>query len=106
MGVIITRSTGDDIADVIHFIDVHWKHNHALVTNRALLDWQHRDPDGGYSFVIARQNGNLVGILGFISTKRFDPTLAAQNVVWLTTWKVRDDAVIAGVGLALLRYLS
>jgi len=95
-----------DIEDVVRFIDDHWQRGHALVKSRTLLDWQHRNPDGGYSFVVARQNGAVIGILGYISTRRFDPALAADNVVWLTTWKVRDDAGVAGLGLALLQYLA
>jgi hypothetical protein len=105
MAVTIGRCGPDDIEDVVRFIDDHWKRGHALVTNRALLDWQHRNFDGGYSFVVARQSRVIVGILGYISTMRFDRALAADNVVWLTTWKVRDDAGVAGVGLALLQYL-
>ena len=106
MAVNIDRCNPNDIEDVVRFIDDHWKRGHALVTSRTLLDWQHRNPDGGYSFVVARQDGAVIGILGYISTMRFDPALAPDNVVWLTTWKVRDDAGVAGVGLALLQYLT
>jgi hypothetical protein len=106
MGVTIGRCGPVDIEDVVRFIDDHWRRGHALVTSRTLLDWQHRNPDGGYSFVVARQDGVVIGILGYISTMRFDPALAPDNVVWLTTWKVRDDAGVAGVGLALLQYLT
>ena len=56
--------------------------------------------------MVARRDGIIIGILGYISTMRFDPALAADNVVWLTTWKVRDDAGVAGVGLALLQHLA
>ena len=82
---------------------------HILVTERRLLDWQYRDPDGsGYSFVLARrrQDSAVLGILGYISACRFDPALARDNVIWLTTWKVRDDASVAGLGFQLLRYLT
>jgi hypothetical protein len=106
MAVTIGRCGPEDIDEVVRFIDDYWSRGHALVTSRRLLDWQHRNPDGGYSFVIARQNGVIIGMLGYISTMRFDPALAADNVVWLTTWKVRDDAGVAGVGLALLQYLA
>jgi hypothetical protein len=105
---IIERCGPNDIADVTRFIDAHWKRGHALVTCRPLLDWQHRLDEGGYSFVIAREAGTLeiLGILGYISTRRFDPALEDANTVWLTTWKVRDDANVAGLGLALLHHLT
>jgi hypothetical protein len=104
--VTIGRCGPEGIDEVVRFIDDHWKRGHALVTSRTLLDWQHRNPGGGYSFVVARRNGAVIGILGYISTMRFDPALVADNVVWLTTWKVRDDAGVAGLGLALLQYLA
>jgi hypothetical protein len=109
MDVTIRRSSADDIGDVIRFIDQYWEPGHALATCRPLLDWQHKDPDGrGYSFVLARRRGDdaVLGILGFIATTRFDATLVDDNVIWLTTWKVREDAEVAGLGLALLQFLT
>ena len=106
MAVTIDRCIGADIEDVVRFIDEHWARGHALVASRPLLDWQHRNADGGYSFVVARADGDVAGVLGYIPTRRFDPALADTNVVWLTTWKVRQDAGVAGLGLALLRHLA
>jgi hypothetical protein len=106
MAVTIDRCTGADIEDVVRFLDEHWARGHALVASRPLLDWQHRNADGGYSFVVARSDGDVAGILGYIPTRRFDPALANANVVWLTTWKVRHDATVAGLGLALLQHLA
>ena len=103
---VTTTAAGADIEDVVRFIDEHWARGHALVTSRPLLDWQHRNADGGYSFVVARTDGDVAGILGYIPTSRFDPALAGANVVWLTTWKVRHDAAVAGLGLALLQHLA
>ena len=106
MAVTIDRCAAADIEDVVRFIDEHWARGHALVASRPLLDWQHRNADGGYSFVVARADGGVAGVLGYIPTRRFDPALAGTNVVWLTTWKVRQDAGVAGLGLALLRHLA
>ncbi len=105
----IGRCGARDIDDVIRFIARYWEAGHALTTCRSLIDWQHRDPDGrGYSFVVARRlaDGAVLGILGYISTRRFDAALDSDNVIWLTTWKVRDDAEVAGLGLLLLQYLT
>jgi len=107
--VSIGRCTAGEIEDVVRFIDTHWKKGHPLATCRTLLDWQHRDADGaGYSFVVARRraDGDLLGILGYIPTRRFDPSLTGANVVWLTTWKARADAGVAGLGLQLLQHLA
>jgi hypothetical protein len=109
MDVRVGRCGAGDIDDVIRFIDEYWKPGHALATCRPLLDWQHRDADGrGYSFVVGRrrQDNAVLGILGYIATKRFDAALGGDNVIWLTTWKIRDDADVAGLGLVLLRHLT
>jgi hypothetical protein len=106
MDVTITRCRRDDVDELVRFIDAHWARGHALVASRRLLDWQHRTTDGGYSFTLARRGREIVGMLGFISTRRFDPALERDNVVWLTMWTIRDDANVAGLGLALLRNLA
>jgi hypothetical protein len=98
-----------DLPDLLRFLDEHWKRGHPFTICRPLLDWQHREADGdSYSFVLARRERDreLTGILGFLPTRRFDPALAADNTVWLTTWKVRDDASDAGLGLRMLRFLT
>src|SRR6266567_1814805 len=105
MTVTIGRCGDSDIQEVVRFIDQQWMRGHALVVSRPLLDWLYRHPAGGYSFVVARIGGTVAGILGFIPTRRFDPALADTNVIWLTMWKVRDDAAVAGLGLALLQHL-
>lgn len=99
----------DDLPDLLRFLDEHWKRGHAFTICGPLLDWQHREADGDtYSFVLARRERDreLIGILGFLPTRRFDPALTADNTVWLTTWKVRDDAADAGLGLRMLRFLT
>ena len=109
MSASIDRCRPEDIEDVIRFLDQHWKAGHVLTRCRALLDWQHRDRDGGgYSFVLARRREDhaLLGVLGYLATRQFDASLAKDNVVWLTIWKVRDDAGIPGLGLALLQFLT
>ena len=106
MEVTIERCRADDIDDVVEFIDTHWKRGHIFTTCRPLLEWQHRDGDG-YSFVLARRSSDrtVLGVLGFIATDRFDPALGRDTVLWLTTWKVRDDAHVAGLGPQLLQFL-
>ena len=103
MSVTIARCAEADVADVVRFLDEEWKRGHVLVTSRALLDWQYRNADGGYSFLVARQSGEVVGLLGYIATRRYDPSLAGANVLWLTTWKVKTEASVAALGLSLLQ---
>src|SRR5262245_14512513 len=106
MDVRISRCGAADIDAVPRFIAAHWKRGHILAACRPLLDWQHRDA-GGYSFVSARRGTDnaVLGILGFIDTARFDAALQGDNVLWLTTWKVREDAGVSGLGLQLLQHV-
>jgi hypothetical protein len=106
VSVTIARCTAADIEPVVRFIDDEWKRGHVLVTCRPLLEWQYRNPDGTYSFILARRGDEIVGLLGYITTVRYDETLASGATVWLTTWKVRSDANVAALGLALLQYLD
>jgi hypothetical protein len=109
MSARIYRCKAEDIEDVSRFIDEYWKPGHVLTRCRPLLDWQHKDADGdGYAFVLARRqhDGAVLGILGYLATRRFDAALADDTVIWLTIWKVRDDAGIPGLGLALLQFLT
>jgi len=107
VSVTLARCAATDIDPVVRFIDQHWKRGHILVTSRALLEWQYRNPDGSYSFIVARRDeGDIVGLLGYIPTARYDPSLASANVVWLTTWTVRADANVAALGLSLLQHLD
>jgi hypothetical protein len=105
----IGRCSTGEIDDVVRFIGQHWKPGHILTTCRPVLDWQYRDEDGqGYAFILARRSSDqsLLGILGYIETKRFDASNDGANVIWLTTWKVRDDAGVSGLGIQLLQYLT
>ncbi len=106
MTVTISRCAAEDVPALVRFIDEEWKRGHALATSRALLDWQYRNADGSYSFVIARRGDAIIGIVGYIATRRYDPALADANVLWLTTWKVRADAHVAALGLSLLQHVE
>ena len=101
----IRRCHADEIGLVMEFIDQHWKKGHALAVNRLLMDWQHGTQGDGYDYLIAIADKKLFGILGYISTRRFDPHLAEHNVVWLALWKVLPDCGEAGLGLRMLNTL-
>jgi hypothetical protein len=102
----IRFATNDDLAPLMRFIDEHWARGHVLSTSRSLMEWQHRGTDGrDYDYVIASEGDELLGVLGFIATSRFDPELASARTVWLALWKVRADAP-NGTGLRMLTFLS
>jgi hypothetical protein len=102
----IRRCRGDEVQELMQFLDMHWQSGHVLATSQALMDWQHKAADGNYNYLIAKTNGQILGVLGYISSSSFDPKLGDQNVIWLALWKVRDDSGIPGLGLRLLNALS
>lgn len=102
----ISRCGAQDITQVMDFIGAYWQKNHVLSTHRALMDWQHRAPDGAYHYLLARRGDTLLGVLGYIPTTQFDGTSAAQETIWLALWKIRDDATAPGLGLRMLGALT
>jgi len=98
----------DGAAEVQAFIRDHWRADHVLVHDAALMDWQFRDEAvGRYNFLLARDPAiGVVGMLGFIPASRYDSALAdGDETIWLTNWKVRSDLAL-GTGLFLLRHLT
>lgn len=102
----IRRCRPGEIDRVMKFIDHHWQRGHALAASRDLMNWQHGANDGGHDYLIALQGDKLLGVLGYISSKRFDPCLAGNNVIWLALWKVMEDVGITGLGLRMLDSLK
>lgn len=101
----IGRCREKDVGALTAFIDRYWSPGHALAS-RTLMDWQHREPDGGYAYLLARRDDEIAGVLGYIPTRRFDPALAVDNVLWLALWKVREELGVPGLGLRLLSTLG
>ena len=95
----------EDISNVMDFIEKQWDSQHILSKNRLLMDWRHGCEDG-YNYILAWDKGVLVGVLGYIPTRRYDDGLSANNIVWLALWKVRDDYKSSMVGLKLLKKLE
>src|SRR5450755_612216 len=102
----IRRCRPEEIRELMQFLDSHWQSGHVLAASQALMDWQHRAADGHYNYLLAWSEGQILGVLGYIPSARFDPQLTDRNVVWLALWKVRDDCGAPGLGLRLLNALS
>ena len=103
--IFIRRCFKEDIPAVMDFIATHWSSQHILSKNRSLMNWQHGCEDG-YNYILAWDEGILLGILGYIPTRRYDDELSANNILWLALWKVRDDYQSSMVGLKLLKTLE
>ena len=90
----------------MRFIDEHWSRGHVLSWHQALMDWQHFDPASGrHNFLLGWRGSKLVGVLGFVPIRLYDPDLRDHSVCWLALWKIREDAQVAGLGLSMLGHL-
>lgn len=105
----LTFASHADRDDILDFISLHWRADHVFVSAPEVLDWQHQteaaDP-GDLSFVLARDadTSGLIGVLGYISYRRFDPDLRRPSVA-LALWKTIDSSV-AGLGVRMLWFLE
>jgi hypothetical protein len=102
----IRRCCQDEITQVAEFIDNHWVKDHVMAVSQKLMDWQHQAEDGSYDYLLAWHDQRLVGILGYIASRRFDSSLADRNVLWLAIWKIREDCRVTGLGLKMLHELA
>ena len=91
----------NDSDEIMSFIDLEWKKDHILATDRNFFLSEYRNSDK-LNFVISKSPGKKINaILGFL--KSSDDELAS---VWTTMWKVSSKANSIMLGVELLRYLK
>ncbi len=95
-----------ELSKVQSFINNEWKKSHILSTSKELFKWQYQNKNLSYNFVVAKDKGEILGILGFIPTNKYDENLNSKNVIWLALWKVTDKFKVPGLGLKMLIYLE
>jgi hypothetical protein len=87
------------------FLDTYWAKDHVYVRQRALFDWTFGQrefwPHDGYSFALAEEHGEVVGILGGVPfvMNCFGRTSPG---VWLLNYMVRPDYRRGALALRLL----
>jgi hypothetical protein len=84
----------DEYPAISEFLDTHWAKGHVYTRDEELFRWtflraNHWDDDG-YSFALAEDNGELVGILGGIP---FVMNAFGQKAkaVWIVNYVIRPD---------------
>lgn len=103
----LVRTQEADLPHVQGFIRDHWKKDHVLARDLALFQWQYSDLDrGGYNMALAKRDGEIIGILGYIRSQQFERVDLSAPTVWLALWKVRDDVKIPGLGLRLVKFVA
>lgn len=56
----------EEIPEVMEFIKKYWNENHILANNREFMDYQHIDRNGRFTYVIAKEDGKIYGVEGYI----------------------------------------
>lgn len=86
----------DTKAELITFINNHWKTNHIFNRDVRVFNLQHKRNDNEYTFLISRNDESQIdSILGYIETND------SGKSFWLAIWKSISQT---GSGLALLNY--
>lgn len=82
------------------FIKNHWQEDHIFAKETSVFDWQHKGPLT-YNYMTAKQNGDLIGVFGFIPLNHFDSYLP-KTQIFLSLFRVIEDRGI-GIGLGLYK---
>jgi len=98
----IHRAMISDISEIMEFIGKEWTADHVLSKSKELFLWQYgRQGNEELNFVLARNNKELVGILGLTFNSQYCKTKITKDIKWLSMWKVTPEAQ-TGTGLRLL----
>jgi len=101
----ITNCIASDVPQLMSFIDQYWRNNHILSQERSVLDWYYGTEEG-CNFLLAKRDGVIFAVLGYIDSDRFYPEPPQISELWLALWKVRDDAKSPGLGLRMILELK
>ena len=77
----IGRCKSENIVSVMNFICENYSNGHVLSVSRELMDWQYKDGDY-YNFLLAWDDDQLMGILGYIPTERYDCDLKIRSIIF------------------------
>jgi uncharacterized protein YegP (UPF0339 family) len=91
-----------DIAEIMSFIDNHWKKDHILARDELFFRYEHQYNDS-INFVVARNSNHAINaVLGFIPTALNEKVTDVCTVIW----KVETKNTIPGLGIQMLQYLK
>jgi N-acetylglutamate synthase-like GNAT family acetyltransferase len=98
-------ASSDEYPAISRFLNDYWAENHIYCRNRALFEWTfHRKgfwPEDQYSFAMAEDGGELVGILGGIPFA-FNRFGRRSDGIWIANYVIRPDYRKGTTALQLL----
>jgi Acetyltransferase (GNAT) domain len=87
-------ATEADYPSIASFLDEYWAKNHIYVRSPKLFNWTFHRPGywetGGYSFALAEDNNEAIGILGGI-LYTFNVFGKTNRAAWIANYAVRPD---------------
>lgn len=98
----IKKLSLQELPQLMKFIDEHWSKGHILSYDFDVINWYYKGINEDYNFLIAKNDSEIFGVLGFINTDKF----SCHDEIWLALWKVRSDSPNAGLGLRLIMELK
>lgn len=97
----------EDREKLVEFLRKYWKEDHILVKDPEFLEWQHGNEEGGLNFYIAKDgNDEIIAVVGFIPTSKFDYKLKNNNEKWGAIWKAIPNCKIPSVGMMVSRLME
>jgi hypothetical protein len=105
MAVELRYSRRDEYPRISRFLDEFWAKNHVYCRDQPLFDWTFARSthwrDDQYSFALAEEKDQLVGILGGIPFT-FNDRGTTSNAVWIANYVVHPDFRKGSTALQLL----
>ncbi|OWR27588.1 hypothetical protein CDO73_21885 [Saccharibacillus sp. O23] len=91
-----------DIANIMQFIECHWKAGHIMAHDRDLFEYEYvNGNDVNFIIAIEREKKTIEAIFGFLNCSHHED--AAKKYVWGSIWKVvegNDNLPLLGIELA------
>jgi hypothetical protein len=105
MPVSFRYAQGDEYPRIAAFLNDYWAKGHIYVRDKDLFDWTFRRQthwdESDYSFALAEDNGELVGILGGIPFG-FNSFGNSARGIWIANYVIRPDHRRGPTALQLL----
>ncbi len=93
----------EDASSIKTFISENWKKDHILAKQNQVFDHLYL-VNKTLQFFIAKDNDQIVGILGYMTSKQFDSSVSLK-VIWLALWTTKKS-LKEPVGINLIKYLE
>ena len=104
----IRLARADETAEIMDFLDKHWKKGHILSVNKELFNYEFLDKDEVTLHIIIAKNKvnhKICGMSGFLLCSDTEDT--AKKDIWGSIWKVVNEVgILPFLGIELIKRLK